>query len=279
MKSLLVGFIALMSCAASALTAPIPTASKGTFSNKIRVSWSSVYGATKYKVRYGLNSVYANSSTLITTTSTAINVTGVTAGRKYYFWVLPCDRDGVFWYGSSKWAYGYTSVPHPSITLRVNSVSEKSVALSWTVSGSTPSKFQVYRNTVNNYGTASLIAVGKSGARRYTDTDVKHGTSYYYWLRYYYNGSWYKFSPVKATTWTVSISGPSTLRYGQTGTYSFYVRGSRVRAYEWAKSGSVSAYLSGLSCKMKPTKYGYYSVKIYATYNGKTYYRVIKITP
>ena len=78
-----------------------------------------------------------------------------------------------------------------------------------------------------------------------------------------------------------SISGPSSLGVGASGTYYLYVGGQKVSA-DWSQAGtSISVYGSGDHARAMggnpPIKSGRYKTGIRATYNGKTYTKTIYV--
>lgn len=289
LKALVAGFAAMVTCAVSALTVPTPTASKGTYTGSIKVSWNYVSGATKYQVRYGTSSSYSSSSALKTMTGTSLSVTGVTAGKTYYFWVCPYDSKGVRWYNSSKYASGYAKQ-----SARVNfsgSGSTSCNTLTWSVSGTAPSSYRLYRSPINNYSYATQIATLGSGARRYSDTMAMSGATYYYWLCYQVNGTWYRVGSVAARRTTVNggsygngsgsayISGATSLRSGSSAKYYLYVGGKKVSA-SWSKSGQATMQSKGTYGLLKATNRpnSTFKVTVRATYKGKSYTKTVTIT-
>ena len=287
-KTLAFSLVALVTSVASALTVPTPTASKGTYSGSIKISWYSVTGATKYQVRYSTSSSYSSSSALKTQTGTTLTVTGVTAGRTYYFWVCPYDKSGSRWYNTSKYASGYS---RQSTRVTVSASSSTSYnRVSWSVSGSSPSAFRVYRSPINNYSYATHVATGGSSARSYTDRSAT-GATYYYWVVYNLNGTWYRVGSVAARRTTVNngsyndgsgaayISGSSSLRYGSSAKYYLYVGGKKVSA-TWSRSGQATMQSKGSYGLLKATNkpISTFSVTVRATYKGRTYSKSVKIT-
>lgn len=282
-KSLAFGVVALVTCAASALTVPTPTASKGTYTSSIKVSWGAVTGATKYQVRYGTSSSYSSSVALKTLTGRTLTLTGVTAGRTYYFWVCPFDSKGVRWYNTSRYAYGYAQKP-TQVKLS-GSGSTSCNTITWTVSGTVPSAYRLYRSPVNIYSCATLVATLSSSARRYSDTKAMSGATYYYWLSYKLNGTWYRVGSVSARRTTSGsgsgayISGATSLKAGSSTKYYLYVGGKKVSA-SWSRSGQATMQSHGTYGLLKATNRPNttFKVTVRATYKGKTYTKMVTIT-
>jgi hypothetical protein len=79
--------------------------------------------------------------------------------------------------------------------------------LSWTDTNSSPNEngYKVYRNTANNFGTATLATTTAANATSYTVTGLTASTLYYYWVVAAGNGT------------TTADSSPSTVASGSTG--------------------------------------------------------------
>lgn len=70
-----------------------PTASDGTYSDRVRVTWSAVSGATQYQV-YRATSATATPSLLGSPTATSYDDLGAVAGTTYYYWLKACNSAG-----------------------------------------------------------------------------------------------------------------------------------------------------------------------------------------
>ncbi|WP_185235291.1 pectate lyase [Teredinibacter franksiae] len=92
-----------------------------------------------------------------------------------------------------------------------------SVSLSWNVSGSVTDQ-QVYRDTDSNpSGRTRLSSVG-SNPRSFTDNSASNGTTYYYWIKFRANGTYYN-SGVASATPSGSSSGGGSTGGGSSGSY------------------------------------------------------------
>ena len=93
----------------SAPTVPTPSASKGTYADYVKISWSKVSGATGgYYVKRGTSSTYSLATTLkkCSATTTALLDYTATAGKTYYYWVCPI-KGSSYYYNTSRYASGY----------------------------------------------------------------------------------------------------------------------------------------------------------------------------
>ena len=97
---------------ASAVSAPSNVqASDGTFTDKVRVTWNAVSGATSYKVYRAMSS--GGAKTLLTTTAaTSHDDTSATPGTTYYYWVKACIASDCG--GFSSFDTGFRAVSAPS---------------------------------------------------------------------------------------------------------------------------------------------------------------------
>ena len=100
----------------SAPTAPsAPTgvsASDGTYTDKVYVSWSASSGATSYTV-YRSTSSSGTKSSLVSTASTSWNDTTATAGTTYYYWVKASNSAGTSGYSSYDTGYRASAPSRP----------------------------------------------------------------------------------------------------------------------------------------------------------------------
>ncbi len=71
-----------------------PSASDSTYSDKVKVSWSSVSGATSYRVYRCTNTSTSSCSTYYTDSSSPYDDTSATAGVDYYYRLKACNSAG-----------------------------------------------------------------------------------------------------------------------------------------------------------------------------------------
>ena len=98
--------------AAGGATPPIPTgvsATDGTFTDKVNVSWSSSAGATYYKVFRNTSNTTSGVTTLTSNDNASpFSDTSATPGTTYYYWVKACNTAGCSGYSisNSGWRAG-----------------------------------------------------------------------------------------------------------------------------------------------------------------------------
>lgn len=111
----------------SALDAPSGvSASRGTYTDKIRVAWSAAGGATGYQIFRNTSNNSAGAEQIGTATSAPYDDTGVIAGATYYYWLKTANAAGASGFSASD--SGYLGVVGPLITANglVGSVAHQS---------------------------------------------------------------------------------------------------------------------------------------------------------
>ena len=153
------------------------SATDGTYTDKIAISWDSVAGADKYYIyRYTSNSS-GSAMSLGSTTSTSYNDTSATPGVTYYYWVKAYQNSGSIYSGYSSCDTGYRKLSVP--TGFSSSATTSGATISWSaVSGATG--YVIYRSTSSSG--SSLTQVGTSTKTTYTDSTGSAGRDYYYWV-------------------------------------------------------------------------------------------------
>ena len=94
---------------------------------------------------------------------------------------------GSFRYGGVyrvTWRYAETCPAPGGVT--ATDANANDITVSWSAANQAE-RYDVYRNTSNNSGTASLI--GNTTGTSYVDTGISRGTTYFYWVRAYREGS------------------------------------------------------------------------------------------
>ena len=153
------------------------SATDGTYTDKIAISWNSVAGADKYYIyRYTSNN-NGSAISLGSTTSTSYNDTSATPGVTYYYWVKAYQNSGSTYSGYSSCDTGYRKLSVP--TGFSSSATTSGATISWSaVSGATG--YVIYRSTSSSG--SSLTQVGTSTKTTYTDSTGNAGKDYYYWV-------------------------------------------------------------------------------------------------
>ena len=151
----------------------------GTQISRLTGAWSAVSGAASYVVELDNGTVVAQ----LPASSNAISQI-VPTGPTYRYRVKALSTTGTLSAAWSAWsanaaASGDTTAPAP-ITSPYCEAGPRYIALGWTNPADTDLRAVViYRNTVNNAGTASLLRI--VDGTYFTDTTASIGTTYYYW--------------------------------------------------------------------------------------------------
>ena len=185
-----------------------PTNVKATAGDKqIKLTWTAVSGATKYRVQRLNDSKWG---TIATVSTNSYTNTGLTNGTKYSYRVL-ASADGSTWSSASA-----VVSATPAATVKVSTptnvkatADDKQVKLTWTaVSGAT--KYRVQRLNDSKWGTIATVSTNS-----YTNTGLTNGTTYSYRVLASADGStWSSASAVISATpaATVKVSSPTNVK-------------------------------------------------------------------
>jgi fibronectin type 3 domain-containing protein len=223
-------------------------ASDGTYTDKVRVSWTAVSGATSYKV-YRATSATGTKVYRGTFTGTTFDDTTPTPGITYTYWV-------VAYKGTSNSAYstantGWRKLLPPTSVLATDGTYTDKVRVTW-IRSTGATAYKVYRATS---ATGTKVYRGLATGAYFDDTTGTPGITYYYWVVAYrsasysgystYNTGWRKLLPptnVQASdgtysdkvrvTWTASVGATSYKVYrAATATGTKVYRGSSTGVY------------------------------------------------
>lgn len=179
------------------------SASDGTFTDKVQISWNASSGAAYYKI-------YRNTSN---TTSGAAELSGNSAsspyddltavpGGMYYYWVKACNSAGCSGFSSSDSGFIIGLPPAPIVVAASDGTFSDKVRVTWGRQDSDYAIFlplilngdgepapipeevwyEVYRNTADSTGGALLLSNNHPGSP-YDDTSAIPGTTYFYWVK------------------------------------------------------------------------------------------------
>ncbi len=160
-------------------------ASDGTYTDKVRVTWSSVGTALSYEVWRGSTNNSANAVKLNTSLVTGTTYDDTTAAytTPAYYWVKTVDDTGPSAFSASD--TGYRALPAapsaPGGVSATDGVYNDNTLVGWN-SVSTATSYEVWRNTVNSTSTATRLASALTGTS-YADTTGAYAKGYYYWLK------------------------------------------------------------------------------------------------
>ena len=141
--------------------------------NSITLNWKKVNGAVKYEI-YNVTGTKARLGTAETSSYTVNGKTATT----YKFSVVPFDANGNAMNADAMFVIAGTD-PAVVSGLKAGTVSSSYIEIMWNDTAHT--FYEVYRKNGNNY-----TLLGTTGANRFTDTNVKIGTTYEYIVRAVY---------------------------------------------------------------------------------------------
>jgi hypothetical protein len=174
------------------LTTPSPptnvSASDGSYTDKVQITWNTVTGASHYQVYRALYSSGLGRSAISGwQTGTSYDDTGVTKGDTYYYWLKAAtgsSGDNASDFSASNSGYAAVMLPidldPPTGVSASDGTYTDKVRITWnTVTGA--SHYRVYRSL---FPLTSKIAIsGWQTGTSYDDTSVTKGDTYYYWLK------------------------------------------------------------------------------------------------
>ena len=154
-------------------------ASDGTFSNRIRVTWSASVGASYYEL-YRSDVPGADFLRIAQLSTTSYDDQGIVLGRTYYYKVKACNSYGCSDFSEADAGFAAASAPGaPQNVQATDGTYSDRVRITWSpVPGA--SRYEVHRATSLD-GTYELI--GETTATTYDDTAVTVGTTYWYKVR------------------------------------------------------------------------------------------------
>ncbi len=221
-------------------------ATDGAHTDKIRVTWNSASGANGYDIWRNTTNSTTGAVKLNTdpVTATTYDDTTPEYTTSYHYWVCAVADSGPGLFGSPD--AGHRSLPAappaPAGLHATDGLHNLHTLVAWNnTSGATG--YQVWRNTVNNSSTASLIATITQNSHQ--DTDVPYAVNHYYWAKAVNDGGTSAFSNVGAgyrgTLPTISdITNRTINQDSDTGAISFTIGDVHTPASELQLSATSS---------------------------------------
>lgn len=150
-------------------------ASAGTYTNRVRVTWSASTGADSYELHRGI--VGQSLVNVFHARGLSYDDSQVHAGVKYTYRVRA--KNSRYFSELSQADIGYVLSP-PTTLHATHGTVEGKVLLTWSAADSATA-YEVWRSDVNLPIRASLL--GKTTDTEYTDSEVTAGAVYYYWVK------------------------------------------------------------------------------------------------
>ena len=154
-----------------------PTNVKATAdSNQVKLTWTAVSGATKYRIQRLNGSTW---TTIATVSTNSYTNTGLTNGTKYSYRVL-ASVDGSTWSSAS----AVVSATPAAASVPMNIKATVQIKLTWdAIDNATKYRIQRLNGT-------TWCTVGTVTSASYTDTGLTGGTSYSYRILAFVDGKW-----------------------------------------------------------------------------------------
>jgi CubicO group peptidase (beta-lactamase class C family)/fibronectin type 3 domain-containing protein len=155
------------------------SATDGTYTDRVQVSWSASSGATYYQVWRATSS--GGTKTLLSSPSASpYDDTGASVGTTYYYFVRACNDWGCGLYSSYDTGYRAGEPPDPpaGVSASDGTYTDR-VEVTWNAS-SGATTYEVYRATSSG-GAKTLL--GSPGGSPYDDVTASAGVIYYYWVK------------------------------------------------------------------------------------------------
>jgi len=254
----------------SAPTAPTGLTKTAATSTSITISWSSVAGATGYRIFRSASSTgtFTQVGTTTSPTTSYTNDTGLTAGTTYYYKVAAYNSANGTGYQSA--AFSVTTMGIPTGLVTTGST-HNSITISWN-SVTDATGYYIYRSS-SSTGTFTQVGNVTSPTTSYTnDTGLSTGTIYFYKVAAYNSfGTGSQSTAVSQQTqysssYTLSISGMP--RVGQTLTVSTGGTGWTDSTISWCYASSAEGDLESDGRRHFYNLSNASSFTIPATHNG-----------
>jgi len=152
------------------------TASDGTYTDKVALSWTGSAGATSYQV-YRATSAMGTKAGPATTAATTTNDTTATPGITYWYFVKACR--GANCSDFSAYDTGWRNIAPPTNLRASDGTFPDKVRITWTASlGAT--SYKLYRAVS---ATDAKTLLGSTAGTTANDTLAAPGVTYYYWVQ------------------------------------------------------------------------------------------------
>lgn len=162
----------------------VPTgvsASDGTYTDKVRVSWTGSSSATYYRVYRNTSNSTIGVTILDSPNSSPYDDTTAIAGTTYWYFVKACNDQGYSGFSAGNLGYRAVSVPGaPTGVAASDGTFTDKVRISW-VPVIDATYYEVYRNTSNS--SIGVTILNSPTTTPYDDTGATPGTTYYYFVK------------------------------------------------------------------------------------------------
>jgi len=154
------------------------TATKGTYTNYIRVAWNASSNAISYELWRNTGNSSATATRIRRLTQTNYNDSSIDAGVVYHYWVKVKTPVALSSF-SSEDAGGVPPYPPAGVSAS-GGVPTNCVELTWNAS-SNATTYYVFRSLENS--TSAAVQINSTSATNYSDAAVAPGIRHYYWVK------------------------------------------------------------------------------------------------
>ncbi len=161
------------------------TATKGAFTDRVRITWAAVSNAASYEV-YRNTPAYAATAThlLPDVLNSPFDDATAVSGTIYNYWVKAKNSAGSSPLSASDFGYATNPIAGPDFPVGVTATKgafTDRIRVSWTAVASAAA-YEVYRNTSVNSATADKLQPDALSAP-FDDVTAAVGATYYYWVK------------------------------------------------------------------------------------------------
>ena len=159
-----------------------PTATAGTYSNRVMVYWDAIPSATGYEVWRGTSSDRQSAAQISTSAQTFFLDTSAVPDVLYYYWIQAVTISGKS--GFSLPGPGYcgtiANLAAPAGVQADDGAYSERVRIAWQAVDAATS-YEVWRHASNDIASATLI--GTTSSAYYDDFSIPKGICHYYWVK------------------------------------------------------------------------------------------------
>ncbi len=222
-----------------AVGAPVNVqATDGTSCTQVDVTWNPVANAVSYQVWRSTSSNPATALSIGTPAGTTFADGSAVPGTTYYYWVKAVGTCGAGNFSANNSGFrGAPPAAAPTGVTASDGTACNVVLVTWnSVNGA--ANYQVFRNTVNNSATATLLA--SPASTNYNDASAAANTTYFYWVKAASPCGTSGFSAAdqgtRGSTATITNQPDSrTVLPGESVTFNVVAGG--LNSYQWRRNG------------------------------------------
>jgi len=174
------------------LDAPSPptgvSASDGTITGKVQVSWTASEGAADYDVYRADMPAWTGTAPVrmaVSVIGSSYDDTTAVSGNRYYYWVKARNAGGVSKYSNFDAGYWGMQGSLPAVPGNVSATDGSSsgkVDITWNATDNTL-VYEIWRADIPAFLGGNIKKIGTSATTSYSDSTAVNGNRYYYWVK------------------------------------------------------------------------------------------------